>query len=136
MKHFAALVVVLLAVWAFAPAAPIKPPVTPPTTGVAAVLAKATSADKARVQAFYGAVADVVERDQKLIATVGGFRRVHANSLDLAFKGTDLPGKYAGLDVAIEEALVKAIGKEDVALTPEKRQALIAALKEVARDAR
>lgn len=134
MKHIAAALVVVLAIWAFAPAK--TKPVEPAKTQVATVLAKATSADKARVSAFYTAVADVVERDQKVIATVGQFRKVHANSLDLAFKGTDLPGKYAGLDVAIEEELVRAIGKEDVALTTEKREALVTALKKVASDAR
>lgn len=134
MKHIAAALVVVLAIWAFAPAK--TKPVEPAKTQVATVLAKATSADKARVSAFYTAVADVVGRDQKVIATVGQFRKVYANSLDLAFKGTDLPGKYAGLDVAIEEELVRAIGKEDVALTTEKREALVTALKKVASDAR
>lgn len=134
MKHVAAVAVFVLAIWAFVHS-PAKP-VDSPKAGVAAVLAKATSADKTRVNAFYTAVADVVERDQKVIATVGGFRRVHANSLDLAFKGTDLPGKYAGLDQAIEEELVKAVGKDDVALGTEKRAALITALKKVAADAR
>ncbi len=134
MKHIAAIAVFILAIWAFVQS-PAKP-VDAPKAGVAAVLAKATSADRARVHAFYEAVADVVERDQKVIATVGGFRRVHANSLDLAFKGTDLPGKYAGLDQAIEDELVRAIGKEDVALAAEKRAALIGALKKVAADAR
>lgn len=134
MKHLAAALVVVLAIWAFAPTR--TKPVEPAKTQVASVLAKATAADKARVNAFYTAVADVVERDQKVIATVGQFRKVHANSLDLAFKGTDLPGKYAGLDVAIEAELVQAVGKDDVALTPEKRAALIGALKKVAGDAR
>lgn len=134
MKHVLAAVAIVLAIWAFVPAH--TKPVEPAKTQVSSVLAKATSADKARVNAFYTAVADVVERDQKVIATVGQFRKVHANSLDLAFKGTDLPGKYAGLDVAIEAELVQAIGKEDVALTAEKRVALVTALKKVASDAR
>lgn len=134
MKHVLAAVAIVLALWAFAPAK--TKPVEPAKSQVASVLSKASASDKDRVHAFYAAVADVVERDQKVIATVGQFRKVHANSLDLAFKGTDLPGKYAGLDVAIESELVQAVGKDDVALTPEKRQALVSALKKVSADAR
>lgn len=134
MKHLAALVVVVLALWSFAPAR--TKPVEVPSSPVSSALSKATAADKQRVHQFYAAVADVVERDKKLVATVGQFRRVHANSLDAAFMGTDLPGKYVGLDAAIEAELVQAIGKDDVALTPEKRQALVTALKGVASAAR
>lgn len=129
MKHLVAVIVVAITIWSFAPARPT--PVEVPRGAVEQALAKASSADRARVAAFYGAVADVVERDQKVIATVGHFRKVHANSLDLAFRGTDLPGKYVGLDSAIEDALARAIGKDDVALTAEKRQALVGALRGV-----
>jgi len=134
MKHLAALVVVVLALWSFAPAR--TKPVEVPSSPVSLAMSKATDVDRQRVHQFYAAVADVVDRDQKVIATVGQFRRVHANSLDLAFNGTDLPGKYVGLDAAIEAVLVQAVGKEEVALTPEKRQALVAALKGVASAAR
>lgn len=134
MKHVVAALVIALTIWSFAPARP--KPVEPQRGQVSQVLSRASSADKARVAAFYSAMADVVDRDQKVIATVGQFRKVHANSLDLAFRGTDLPGKYAGLDTAIEGDLVQAIGREDVALTSDKRQALVAALKGVASAAR
>jgi hypothetical protein len=99
------------------------------------VLKSASKQDKARVRAYYASLADVVKRDDSIITTVGKFRTTNANALDLAFKGTDLPGKYAGLDVAIEDVLVKAIGKDDVALTADKRAALVKALEEVAADA-
>lgn len=131
-KHLLALVAVGLLVVAFMP--PVASPVTPPapTSKVAQCLKAASKEDKARVHAFYSALADVMERDSAVIMTTGLFRTVHANSLDLAFKGTDLPGKYAGLDQAINDELVAAIGLENVALTPEKKSALVAALKEVA----
>jgi hypothetical protein len=88
------------------------------------------------VAAFYSALADVVERDATTISTVGGFRELHAKSLDLAFKGTDLPGKYPGLDTAINAQLAEAVGTDDVPLPPAKRAALVQALKGVASAAR
>jgi hypothetical protein len=78
----------------------------------------------------------VVEREASVAPTVGGFRELHGRSLDRAFKGTDLPGKYPGLDVAINDLLVTAVGTDDVPLPPAKRQALVQALKGVANAAR
>lgn len=136
MKHLFALAAGLALVWAFFPQGGIAPVVVPPTSPVTAALSPASRQDKARVAAFYAAMADVVEREPSLATTVGGFRELHARSLDRAFKGTDLPGKYPGLDLAIDQKLVEAVGKDDVPLPPARRQSLIQALKDVATDAR
>lgn len=136
MKHILAIVAAVGLVWAFMPAKGTTPVVVAPTSPVTAALSPASRQDKARVAAFYSALADVVERDQKVVPTVGAFRDLHARSLDLAFKGTDLPGKYPGLDVAINNALAAAVGTDDVPLPPAKRQLLLQALKDVANDAR
>lgn len=136
MKHVMAAVVAVALIWAFIPAKVTTPLVVAPKSPVTAALSPASRQDKARVAAFYSAMADVVEREQSLATTVGGFRELHARSLDRAFKGTDLPGKYPGLDLAIDEKLAAAVGKEDVPLPPAKRQSLIQALKDVATDAR
>lgn len=133
MKHVLAAVAIIGLIWAFQPERPA--PVRPELTGVSAALSGASKADKARVSSFYDSMADVVKRSQ-LITTVEGFRRVHANSLDEAFKGTDLPGKYRGLDVAINATLVDAIGTDNTGLSEEKRAALVASLQKVAADAR
>lgn len=134
-KHALGVIAAVLLVVAFVP--PKGVDVTPAEKSkVESVLASASKQDRARVRAYYTAMADVVRRDDHIIATVGKWRTANANALDLAFKGTDLPGKYAGLDVAIDELLVKAVGKDDVALTTEKRAALVAALEEVANAAR
>ena len=135
-KHLIALVSVVLLVVAFLPqpARPVVP--VAPASQVTKCLKDATKQDKARVAAYYAALADVVARDASVITTTGLFRSVHANSLDLAFKGTDLPGKYPGLDVAIDEKLKAAIGLDNVGLVDDKRAALVAALKGVAEDAR
>lgn len=136
MKHIMAAVVAVALIWAFYPAAGTTPVVVAPKSPVTAALSPASRQDKARVAAFYSALADVVERDQTVITTVGEFRELQARSLDLAFKGTDLPGKYPGLDVAINDQLVAAVGREDVPLPAAKRQSLVQALKDVANAAR
>lgn len=136
VKHILAAVVAAALLWAFVPSKGTTPVVVSPTSPVTAALSPASRQDKARVAAFYSAMADVVEREQTLATTVGGFRELHSRSLDRAFKGTDLPGKYPGLDLAIDQKLAAAVGKDDVPLPPAKRQSLIQALKDVATDAR
>lgn len=138
MKHILAVIVGIALVWAFSPTkgTDTVPVVVAPKSPVTAALSPASRQDKARVAAFYSAMADVVERDKSVVPTVGDFRTLHARSLDLAFKGTDLPGKYPGLDVAINSLLVAAVGTDDVPLPPAKREALVQALKEVANGAR
>ena len=140
MKHALACLALVGLLWAFMPEGkkPITPPVVPAVSSpVGKALQSATKVDRSRVASYYDALADVVSRS-KAITTVEGFRRVHAASLDEAFKGTDLPGKYEGLDVAIEEQLVAAIGKDNTGLDGEtgKRAALVKALQKVAADAR
>lgn len=134
LQHVFAVVAAVALVVAFMP--PKTIPVTPDQTQVQTILKSASKLDRARVAAFYAAMADVVERDDKVISTVGMWRRVNSAGLDLAFKGTDLPGKYSGLDKAIDDMLVAAIGKEDVALSLDKRQVLVATLKEISNAAR
>ena len=137
MKHILAVAVAIGLVWSFAPSrGPATPVVVQPTGSVSKAMAGATRQDKARVSAFYASLADVVERDEKVIPTVGAFTTLHSRSLDLAFKGTDLPGKYKGLDKAINDQLVAAVGTDDVPLPPAKRLSLVQALKDVANAAR
>jgi hypothetical protein len=135
MKHMLAAVVAVALVWSFLPAGGVAP-VVAPTNPVTAALSPASRQDKARVAAFYSAMADVVEREAETAPTVGLFRTLHSRSLDRAFKGTDLPGKYPGLDVAINDQLTKAVGTDDVPLPPARRQVLVQALKDVANAAR
>ena len=135
MKHVFAAVALLGLIVSFWPALPAPAPAKP-ASPVAVTLANATPADRQRVSAFYSALADVLQRDPTSARTVGQFADLHARSLDRAFKGTDLPGKYPGLDKAINDATTAAVGAADVPLTPEKSAALVQALKEVASAAR
>jgi site-specific recombinase len=132
LKHATAAAVIVGVVVAFYPKSPTaeKPEVVLPPVTVA--LASATRDDKAKVKALYVSLADVVERDESVIATMDLFRTVHGKSLDLAFQKTPLKGKYDGLDTAIDAQLKAAVGTGNVALTPEKRKELVSALRGVA----
>ena len=78
------------------------------TGPVATALASASSADRARVASVYASLADLIERDGgKLIPTTAVWRAIYADALRLAAGGTSLPGKYPGLDKAVEEVLAQ-----------------------------
>lgn len=132
-KHAAAVAVLVGLFLAFR-GQPSGPEVTRSPVEIA--LRNASDADKAKVREFYAAMADVVGRDDRYIQSVGKFRDIHAAALDLAFDKTELKGKYVGLDVAIDDTLVAAIGLDNVALAGEKKAALVKALKGIADAAR
>ncbi len=110
------------------------PPAARPTGPVAAALADASSADRAKVAGLYRALADVVKRDggQKITTTVI-WRQVYRDALVLAAGGTDLPGKYRGLDTAVEEVLAKYYSLDSAPLTEELSKKIADACLEVAR---
>lgn len=79
----------------------------PAATGpVAVALQSASSSDRAKLASIFGALADVISRDQgQLITTTAAWRSIYADALRLAAGGTDLPKKYPGLDVAVDKVL-------------------------------
>lgn len=79
----------------------------PAATGpVAVALQSASSSDRAKLASIYGALADVISRDQgQLITTTAAWRSIYSDALRLAAGGTDLPKKYPGLDVAVDKVL-------------------------------
>jgi hypothetical protein len=79
----------------------------PAATGpVAVALQSASSSDRAKLASIYSALADVISRDQgQLITTTAAWRSIYSDALRLAAGGTDLVGKYPGLDVAVEKVL-------------------------------
>jgi len=116
-----------------------KPP-TPDTPAVVegavtAALRSASSSDRKLVSSMYTSMADIIERDAatQQISTTGIWRRCHSSALRLAFGGTSLPGKYPGLDTAVEQVLSQSFTLDDVAMTPELRAAIAAACREVAK---
>lgn len=97
-------------------------PASRPAEGpVADALRSASPADRARVASVYKALGDITARDAgQQITTLASWRAVHASALRLAAGGTSLPGKYPGLDVAVDTVLREAVGAlDDVALTKE-----------------
>jgi len=76
------------------------------TGPVATAMRSAPSTDRQRVASIYASLADLIERDGgSTIATTAIWRAIYSDALRLAAGGTDLPGKYPGLDTAIEEVL-------------------------------
>lgn len=121
----AALLVAASFVWSPRPAA---------SGPVAAALSSASSTDRERVRAIYQALADVTTRDAgSRIATVAAWRAVHSDALRLAVGGTDLVGKYPGLDKAVEKVLAEHVGLDNSAITPEVAGKIAAGCKEVIR---
>jgi len=104
MKHW-----ILAAAVAFAALQFVSIPQRSAATGpVAKALASASSADRARVASVYASLADLIARDGgKLIPTTAVWRAIYSDALRLAAGGTDLPGKYPGLDTAVEEVLAQ-----------------------------
>lgn len=104
-----------------------KPPVNPPApapspvepvdgstnAAIVALLKDADPADKARVAGIYAAMRDVLKRDAgKLVTTTEQWSLWQANTLKAATDGTQLKGKYPGLDVAIEAVFESKLGKD------------------------
>jgi len=130
MKHLLLVIAVLYVGYTFLPVA--QPPVDP----VGKALVSASRADKEKIAQFYEAMADVVERDAgQRIPTLKVWRDMHQDALGLAFGGTELVGKYPGLDVAIDGELVEAVGLDNVAFGQVSSK-LAAACREIAANAR
>lgn len=102
---------------------------------VVKALASATPEDKAHVVGIYSAMAAVLRRDNgQRIKTTERWSDYQANMLQLAVTE---PGKYLGLDVAIEGVFKSQLGTDDVVSnTPETQQKLIKACEIVAASAR
>jgi hypothetical protein len=77
------------------------------------LLAKASAADKGRVQSIYSGLATVLRRDAtvKRLKTTEQWAELQAATLDLAVEQV---GKYPGLDVAINDVFLATVGTDDV----------------------
>lgn len=107
MKHLPIIGAAILVALSFVPVS--RPAADGP---VANALKSASSSDRARVASIYKALADVTQRDRgQQITTLGQWRAVHASALRLAAGGTDLVGKYPGLDVAVDTVLRAKVGE-------------------------
>lgn len=113
MKHLPIILCAALVAYTFLPSRPVveSGPVTK-------ALASASSADRAKVAGIYRALADVTKRDQgKQIGSTAVWRAVHSSALRLAVGGTDLVGKYPGLDTAVDETLKRHVSLDNLPLS-------------------
>lgn len=87
---------------------------------VVAALANATADDKAHVAGTYEGMLRVFGRDKGArVKTTEKWSDFQANTLQLAM---ETPGKYPGLDVAIENVFKTQLGTDDVLPTSEETQ--------------
>lgn len=79
------------------------------------LLAKADAADKRRIVSVYTGLGTVLKRDavQKRLKTTEQWAEVQGYTLDLAIDPAKV-GKYAGLDVAINDVFLRVLGTDDV----------------------
>lgn len=118
------------------PVTPDEPTNTTTNEKIVALLANASSEDRARIDGVYTAGAAILKRDAvtKFLATSEQFAKWQERTLKMAI---DEPGKYPGLDVAIEAVFAAAVGTDDVvAITDDMRAKLIAACQTVANSAK
>lgn len=107
VRHLPIIGAALLVAFSFVPVS--RPAADGP---VANALKSASSSDRARVASIYKALADVTQRDRgQQITSLGQWRAVHASALRLAAGGTDLVGKYPGLDVAVDTVMRSKLGE-------------------------
>lgn len=126
MKHLPVIVAMVVALIAFVPSP------APRTPGpVSSALVGASRGDKAKVKGTYLSLAEVTERDNgALISTVAMWRQLHSNTLKLA--ASELRGKYAGLDVAVEKVMADSFPLDDVAMSGALVAKIAGACREVA----
>lgn len=105
----------------------------PAATGpVATALKSASSSDRAKLASIYRALADVVARDSgRLITTTAAWRSVYRDALQLAAGGTDLVGKYPGLDVAVEKVLAEHYSLDNLPMDSAMAEKIAAGMKAV-----
>jgi len=92
------------------PVTPVTPHAVDPT--IQRLLANASTEDRGRVESVYNGLGFVLKRDAgKRIATTEQWAELQANTLQLAIEH---PGKYPGLDVAIDDVFKTKVGTVDV----------------------
>lgn len=98
------------------------PVILEPSEEMKSFVSKIEQVEDEELVEFYLAFSDLVSRDSEVIGSTGHIRTAHSRAGRLMFQQTGMKGKYPGLAVAIDEALMAALGKEDQKLTPELRR--------------
>jgi hypothetical protein len=112
-------------------AVPGTPKVTDKT--LLEILEPATPEDLARINGVYSALGVVLARDSgKRITTTEQWAELQASTLQLAI---DTPGKYKGLDDAIETVFLKTVGTDVMPNNPDTQKKLVTACEIIANSA-
>jgi len=109
-----------------------SPVVLEPSDEMKELVSKVEQVEDKELVGFYLAFADLVSRDSEVIQTTGQIRTAHSRAGRLAFQKTGIQGKYPGLAEAIDEALMKSIGKKNQNLTDELRAKAVETFKAIA----
>lgn len=118
------------------PVTPDEPTNTATDDKIVALLANASEEDCARIVGVYTAAAKILKRDAatQFLSTSEQFSKWHERTLKMAIEE---PGKYPGLDAAIEAVFATAVGTDDVvAVTDDMRAKLIGACETIANSAK
>jgi len=101
------------------------------------ILARLEPADAGRIASLYAAMSDVIRRDGQaadpVVTTTADLCKRHKDALSMAWRGTDLEGKYAGLGQQLDEYLLREVGDTNVPLDPPVRARAVRAFEELAR---
>ncbi len=84
------------------------------------------------ISGYFAEVASVVEGDPGFVKTTGQFREYNVMAGQLHFTGLGLKAVYPGLGNMVDASIIQAIGKENSALSQEKRDSLVAVLRAIA----
>lgn len=109
-------------------------------SAIVEILKGADKADKKRIADVYSSLAEVLKKDNaQRVDNTEKFAELQGNTLELAI---DQPGKYPGLDVAIENVFKEVVGTDGIdasvvnPINPLVQKKLIEATKIIAASAR
>jgi len=114
MKYIPLAVCAMLLALSFVPASGDK------SGEVSKKMRGATREERRDLAAYYGALADITQRDGgDLIKDTPTWRLMNKQALHLAFAKKPIVGKYPGLDKAIDTLLLEGVGLEPLPLNKE-----------------
>ena len=121
--------------WASPPKSDINNVVTPTPTlqqTVAPIVSiLKDSSDGKKIGGFFGQFADVVQRDSSVLTRTAQLRMTYQRAGTLMFQKTDLVGKYANLNAAIDKALTTSLGLKNAPINADKRAEAVEVLQAI-----
>lgn len=88
--------------------------------------------DSDTMHGYFMELADVLETEPGFVKSTGQFREYNIMAGQMHFTGLELKDKYPNVGEKVDEAIMAAIGKENAALSSEKRSDLVNILRAIA----